>query len=146
MDLFRRILFSNSSVISFGKLRGSYGTTGNDQIGDYQFISRYSFTSSPYQDVSIQPTALFNPDFALEITSKMEAAVELGMLNNRISFSASWYRNRSSNQLVPYPLPYGHRLYFGVNQSRCSRGKHRLGASVKFNKYSVQKFQVVNEF
>ncbi len=34
--------------LSFGKLRGSYGTTGNDQIGDYQFLNSYT-TSGLYQ-------------------------------------------------------------------------------------------------
>src|SRR5690606_12887450 len=36
---------------------------------------------------------------------KLEAAVELGFLRDRINFGLSWYRNRSSNQLVGYSLP-----------------------------------------
>ena len=34
--------FNNSSFLSFGKIRGSYGTTGNDQIGDYQYLDSYT--------------------------------------------------------------------------------------------------------
>jgi hypothetical protein len=39
------------AFLSFGKLRGSYGTTGNDQIGDYSFLSLYNYPpiQVPYQ-------------------------------------------------------------------------------------------------
>ena len=34
--------------LSFGKLKLSYGTTGNDQIGDYKFLDTYSPYVLPY--------------------------------------------------------------------------------------------------
>src|SRR5690606_4450656 len=37
----------NFSWMSFGKLRGSYGLTGSDQIGDYQYIDSYHSTTAP---------------------------------------------------------------------------------------------------
>ncbi len=96
----------NSSWLSFGKLRASYGSTGNDQIGDYQYLNTYSSSGVSYSGViGLQPSRLFNPDFAWEINKKLEAAVELGFLKDRITLSASFYQNRSSNQLVGIPLP-----------------------------------------
>ena len=93
--------------LSFGKVRGSYGSTGNDQIGDYKFYNTYSLTFLRYQDaVSLAPTSLYNPDYAWEVTRKLEFALEFSILENRISSEISWYRNRSSNQLVDYSLPY----------------------------------------
>jgi TonB-dependent starch-binding outer membrane protein SusC len=93
--------------LSFGKIRSSYGITGNDQIGDYQYLSTYSPSSLPYQNASgLLPTSLYNPDYAWETTKKFEAGIELGLLNDRILFSASYYNNHSSNQLVGYSLPY----------------------------------------
>jgi TonB-dependent starch-binding outer membrane protein SusC len=97
----------NMSFISFGKLRGSYGTTGNDQISDYRFLSLYSpiATSVPYQGiVSIAPTGLANPDLQWEETKKMEGGLDLGLLKDRIIFDVSYYRNRSSNELLAYSL------------------------------------------
>ena len=88
--------------LSFGKLRGSYGTTGNDQIGDYGYINAYEATDGPG---GLYPTGLANPDYSWEVNKKMEAAVELGLYEGRINMGISWYRNRSSNQLVGYPLP-----------------------------------------
>lgn len=92
--------------LSFGKLRGSYGTSGNDQIGDYQYLDSYSFNNAPYQGViGLEPTRLFNPNFSWEINRKREVALELGFFKDRVLVSSSYYKNTSSNQLVGIPLP-----------------------------------------
>ena len=93
---------SISDALSFGKLRGSYGTTGSDNVGDYQYLDTYEATTAPG---GLIPNKLFNPDFVWEENRKLEAALELGFLKDRINLGVSWYRNRSSNQLVGYPLP-----------------------------------------
>lgn len=96
----------NNSWFSFGKLRGSYGTTGSDQIGDYQFLNTYNSVSANYQNIiGLQPTRLFNPDFGWEVNKKLEVGLELGFLADRIFLTSAWYQNRSSNQLVGIPLP-----------------------------------------
>lgn len=95
------------TFLSYGKLRSSWGTTGNDQIGDYQFFD--TWTSSSFYNyngvVGILPNRLFNPYFQWEKTKKLEAALELGVWEGRLIFTVSWYRNRSSSQLVSYKLP-----------------------------------------
>lgn len=97
---------NNLPFLSFGKLRASYGTTGSDQIGDYQFLDSYSSTRLAYQgNNGLMPTRLFNPDFAWERNRKLEAGLEFGFVEDRIHVSASYYRNRSDNQLVGLPLP-----------------------------------------
>jgi len=96
----------NSSWISFGKLRSSYGTTGSDQIGDYQFLNTYTTTGINYGgNVGLEPTRLYNADFGWETNKKLEAALELGFFHDKIFTTASWYQNKSSNQLVGVPLP-----------------------------------------
>jgi TonB-linked SusC/RagA family outer membrane protein len=94
--------------ISFGKLRASYGTTGSDGVGDYSFLDLYNNILGigvPYQGVAgIMPYSIYTPDLAWEETRKLEAGIELGFLKDRINLSASFYRNRSSNQLMDYPL------------------------------------------
>lgn len=92
--------------LSFGKVRTSYGTAGNDQIGDYLFLDLYSSTYYPYQGIqALFPERLYNPDFAWEEYTKFEGALKLGLFKDRILFEVSYYRNRSSNQLVGFPLP-----------------------------------------
>lgn len=91
--------------MSFGKLRGSYGTTGNDNIGDYAFLDLYKSLGFSYQgDKGLQPQALFNADLAWEATRKVEGAIDLGFLDDRILVTASYYTNRSNNQLLSYQL------------------------------------------
>ena len=73
----------DNSVLSFGKLRTSYGTTGNDQIGDYQFLDTYVSSSSTYQGlIGLQPIRLFNPEFGWETNKKFEVALETGFLKD----------------------------------------------------------------
>ncbi|WP_233549814.1 SusC/RagA family TonB-linked outer membrane protein [Flavobacterium sp. 102] len=92
--------------LSFGKLRVSYGTTGSDQIGDYQYLDTYSSSGISYGGIiGLQPSRLYNTNFGWESNKKLEVALELGFLNDRILFSTATYRNRSSNQLVGLPLP-----------------------------------------
>src|SRR5690606_36172335 len=94
------------SFLSFGKLRGSYGLTGNDKIGDYRYLESYGNTRYPYEGISgLVPLRLFNPDYGWETNRKLEAALELGFANDRIVLSAAWFRNRSDNQLLNYTLP-----------------------------------------
>jgi len=91
---------------SFGKLRASYGITGSDLIGDYQYLDNYTVSSAIYgSGTSLYPARLFNPYFSWEKTTKLEIALEAGVLNDRIRINTSWYRNRSGNQLVGIPLP-----------------------------------------
>jgi TonB-linked SusC/RagA family outer membrane protein len=94
--------------LSFGKLRGSYGTTGNDKIGDYQFLSLYNTTSvgRAYQGaIGLTPAGLPNPDIEWELTRKLEVGLETGFLRDRILFNVSYSQNRTSNQLLAYALP-----------------------------------------
>jgi TonB-linked SusC/RagA family outer membrane protein len=105
--IFSKENFMNDNrIISFGKLRASYGTSGNDQIGDYQFLNTYTSSGSMYQGiVGLEPSRLYNPDFGWETNRKLEAALEIGFLKDRIFLTAAFYRNRSSNQLVGVPMP-----------------------------------------
>jgi hypothetical protein len=99
-------VLQDNSILSFGKLRASYGTTGNDQIGNYQFLNTYNPSSATYDGlIALQPSRLYNASFGWETNKKMEVALETGFLKDRIFFTAAWYRNRSSDQLVGVPLP-----------------------------------------
>ncbi|EHQ27032.1 SusC/RagA family TonB-linked outer membrane protein [Mucilaginibacter paludis] len=92
--------------LSFGKLRGSIGSTGNDQLEDYKFLDTYTSNSLAYLgNNGISPTQLTNSEFGWETIKKIEVAVELGFFKDRVQLNANWYQNRTGNQLVGYPLP-----------------------------------------
>jgi TonB-linked SusC/RagA family outer membrane protein len=96
-------------ALSFGKLRGSYGTTGNDQVGDYTYLDLYTNLTNigvPYQGASgLRPVSIYTPNLQWELTRKLEGALELGFWKDRVLLSGNYYLNRSSNQLVGYSLP-----------------------------------------
>ncbi len=100
------LIKSMLGILSFGKLRGSFGVTGNDQIGDYQFLDSWQAGTQTYEgSPTLVPSSLFNPNYTWEKNKKLEVAIDLGFFNDRIIISANYYRNRSSNQLVAYKLP-----------------------------------------
>lgn len=98
--------FLKLPFLSFGKLRGSYGITGNDQIQNYGYLALWNSATLPYQGIPVlNNTSVVNSDFAWEINRKLEAALQLGFLKDKINLNVSWYRNLSSNQLLNRNLP-----------------------------------------
>jgi TonB-linked SusC/RagA family outer membrane protein len=98
----------NLSFLNYGKIRASYGTSGNDQIGNYQFmnLNRPLTAPNPYQGITaLAPTALTNPFLEWENTKKLNLGLNLGFLNDKLLFSADYFRNRSSNELISANLP-----------------------------------------
>ncbi len=97
----------NLAWLSFGKVRGSYGTIGNDPNQDYAYLATYAASSfaTHYNGVaSLVPETLPNEDFKWEVTRKLDFALDLNFLQDKISFSAGWYRNRSNNLLIDIPV------------------------------------------
>ena len=90
--------------LSYGKLRASYGSSGNDQIGDYEYLNTYQATNGYNGVGGLSPMRLYNPDFGWEVNKKFEVGMELGFFNNRLELLLSYFRNISDNQLVSYPL------------------------------------------
>jgi TonB-linked SusC/RagA family outer membrane protein len=95
-------------AISFVKLRGSYGTTGSDGVGEYQYLSQWGNRTSlsTYNGVTaLIPLLEPNPDFHWQVNKKLEGALQLELFQSQISMELAWYRNRCDNQLVQFPLP-----------------------------------------
>ena len=99
---------ARAPFISLGKLRGSYGVTGNDLIGGgSRFLDTWGPTSRPtWQNIpGIYPTGPVDPGLSWETIRKMEFAMDWGFLHNSYLFSVAWYRHRSDNQLLPDSFP-----------------------------------------
>ncbi|WP_276088912.1 SusC/RagA family TonB-linked outer membrane protein [Pedobacter sp. JY14-1] len=95
-------------IVNFGKLRASYGTTGNDQIGDYTFYTLYNSMgniTAPYLGVApLAPGGLPNPYLEWEETKKLNFGIDIGLWESKIVATANYFRNRSSNQLLNQSL------------------------------------------
>lgn len=104
--------------VNFGKLRASYGVTGNDQIGGGP---RYLETWAPGAAITFQNTpgtvspGKLNPSISWERVKKMEVAMDGGFANNRWLLTAVWYRYRSDHQLLPDKLPFSGNFLHLIN-------------------------------
>jgi hypothetical protein len=92
-------------AISYGKIRASYGTTGNDGIADYGYLNTYSSVPFYGDTPAISPTQPPNDNYKWEINKKAELAFDIGLIRNRIFFSIVAYHNYSTDQLLQYELP-----------------------------------------
>lgn len=108
----------NLHFLSFGKLRASYGLTGNDQIPNYLYTSTYSVGNSYYNYAGnsiLYPSNLPNPNLKWETMKKLDIGLELSFFADRISFKSDYYRNRQSNILtyISIPSQVGTNAYMG---------------------------------
>lgn len=90
--------------LSFGKLRTSYGEVGSDGTLNYGFLDTFSAATYGNGNASLSATRLANPNYQWQVSKKFETAVDLNFLDDKISFTAAFYRNITGNQLVGYPI------------------------------------------
>ena len=112
----------NIPLISSFKWRVSYGLTGNQAIGPYQTLARFSsvFTvvnNSPAN--AVRPTTIANNDLKWETTAQGNYGVDIGFLKNRINFTADYYKSITSDLLFSVPLPQ----YSGYSSQTKNIGK-----------------------
>jgi TonB-linked SusC/RagA family outer membrane protein len=101
--------FPQSGVISFVKLRGSYGLTGNNNIGDYTQISLMSPTNYVFSDALSQGlsiTQLGNKDLTWETSKQLDLGVDLNLLHGRITFTYDYYRKTTEDMLYQVNIPW----------------------------------------
>lgn len=93
-----------SSVVSFLKLRASYGLTGNAEIGNFPALGLY--TSANYAGNGGQaPTQLANSDLKWETTAQADIGFDFGFLNNRINGEIDYYEKKTSDLLLNVNVP-----------------------------------------
>ena len=97
--------------ISTSKLRASYGTTGNNRIGDFANRPRLTQTLDGYSFNNQTPTggiyisAVGNAALRWEKVKTLDIGYEVGMLNNRVSLEVDLYRRTTEDLLLQAALP-----------------------------------------
>lgn len=99
------------SFFNFMKLTASYGTSGNDRIGNFSSLALYGAgVLADYGGVAgIRPIQVPNPDLSWEETAQYDIGLSTKFLNNRIALNVNVYRKETSGLLlnVPYPFTTG---------------------------------------
>lgn len=94
----------DNSVVNFLKIRGSYGRTGNAEIGN--FASRTLWGANFVGDLSgIVPTQLGLSGLTWENTDQLDIGLDFGLFNDRISVSADYFNKKTNDLLLNLPLP-----------------------------------------
>ena len=97
-------------IVNMFKLRASYGELGNENIGEYVYQATmqrnnmtYSFGNNPVTGSAV--STFVNENLAWEKKKTMNVGVDLALFNNRIEFTAEWYKNKSQDLLYSVPVP-----------------------------------------
>lgn len=94
----------DNGVVSFLKLRASYGLTGNAEIANFAPLALYS--ASAYEEESgLIPTTLPNPDLRWEKTKQFDIGIDYGFFNDRITGEIDYYQKNTEDLLLNMPLP-----------------------------------------
>jgi len=105
-------------TISNLKLRGSIGWIGNRNIGG--FFPQFGLASAGnnYDEVpGVVPAQLSNPDLKWESTRSIEAGLDLGLVNDRIFLTSTYFRSRTNDLITDRQLPYNSG-FASVTQNR----------------------------
>lgn len=87
------------------KIRASYGITGNAEIGDYQSLGIYAYTSQYASNPGSVPSVLQNPDLTWEKSKTTNIGLDIALLK-RISLTVDVYDKTTSALLLDVPVPY----------------------------------------
>ncbi|GEP95705.1 TonB-dependent receptor [Chitinophaga cymbidii] len=102
--------FPKSSTLSHLKIRGSYGLTGNNNIGDYTQTALLSGTNYTFSGSTLAPgqsiTQMANDDLTWETSKQLDLGLEMTLLNDRITFSYDYYRKTTEDLLYQWNVPY----------------------------------------
>ena len=116
----------NLSYVSDLKLRTSYGTTGNLEIGQYKSLSTlYTLNYLIGNKVvpGFTPQRVGNAELGWEKTYQYDLGLDVGLWSNRVQLTLDWYYKKTTDLLLDVELPwttgYASSLQnFGVVQNK----------------------------
>ncbi len=97
----------NVEWVDYLKFRGSLGYTGNVSFSPYQAMTTYNYNENYmyYTGIGAVPIVMGNPRLKWEKTFNRNIAMDLRMLEDRLTFSVDYYNNKTVDMLVPVQLP-----------------------------------------
>ncbi|MBQ9463131.1 MAG: TonB-dependent receptor [Bacteroidales bacterium] len=104
---------TGSGVLNFAKIRASYGTLGNERIGNYPYQSLIAFGTVPMYDsptsiasvMTAAQTAYSIYNITWETTKTWDIGVDITMFNNRLNFTGDIYHKDTYGMLLSRKIP-----------------------------------------
>lgn len=104
-------ILKNSKILSDGKIRTSYGKTGNNRVGDFDYLTTYynpignSYVFNNQYVSGTVATNLGNSKLKWETTEQTDLGLDLGFFKQRITASVDAYRKKTTDLLLRADLP-----------------------------------------
>jgi len=99
--------FPENKVVNDLKLRASFGTTGNENIGNYRYFAKVDPTYAVLGDY-VTPAYVLrsfgNDNLEWERTFSTNIGADLGILNNKIRLSVEYYNTKTDKLLLDLPI------------------------------------------
>jgi len=90
------------------KLRASYGRTGNQDIGNYAWLSTLCSTSYPFgssRAIGFVPCTMANTNLKWETTDQLDFGVDAELFGGGLSVTADYYGKTTHDLLYNVPVP-----------------------------------------
>jgi len=105
------VFLESFNVLNYLKMRASWGVNGNQEIGDFQFVSTIDqtrgFTFGGGRDVGASPLFIENNDIAWEESEQFNIGFDFGLFENRVQGSVDYYVKTTKGLLERIAIP-GH--------------------------------------
>lgn len=98
----------NQNFINFLKLTASYGTAGNDRIGNFSSLDLYGggvladYAGSP----GLRPTQVPNKSLTWEETAQLDFGFNTSFYKNKFNLSVNYFDKITSGILLDVPFPF----------------------------------------
>lgn len=114
--------FMNLDWLDDLKLRTSYGSLGNQNIGNYKFTTNiapgYDYTFGGNLVPGYSQVYYANKDISWETTSMFDLGVDLTVLKGKLNIVADYYDKKTKDILLTLPIP----TVVGLNASETNAG------------------------
>ena len=101
----------DSSIMSFGKIRASWGTNGNvNVLNNYAYTAGINTNGQWYQygatnaaSYGSMPNGIANPDLTWEKSQQFDLGADFRFFNDRLALGIDWYKKKTKDLLVSAP-------------------------------------------
>lgn len=124
----------DNDVISFLKLRSSYGVTGNSNIGSFRYLSTFSLNSSYQNQVGATPERSGNPYLGWETAYMTGVGLDINLWKN-IELNFDLYNIENKDLLLAVPRKPSTGFFEGMENIGSVRNQ---GIEIQLNTKNIQ--------
>ncbi len=121
-----------NNVLTEGKLRISYGSVGNNKVGDFSYLSQFGNLQNsagyPFNNVYVPGMVPFfygNDNLTWERSEELDLGLNLNLFKDRLNIDFDYYNRVTRDFLMGVPLPFYAGYANGTNTQFQNVGRVR---------------------